>query len=437
MTSQRVRNLGAEEHLLLRVLEADGGSRLVRVVEFEGPVDAALMETAFRHMVARRPILRCRITRGEPGEVPFFVMDDSLAPAFSVVERRGPDDWVREFHRELNTPGLGTYGQPPVRACLLASDEPGGELLVSCMHSFSDGRSLFRFCRDLLSEYDALQRGEGGDPNLATSGISPAIGDLLPEWATTERRREIVADYLARQEKLAPPTPWPSQRGASDEPSTTRVSKLDFTAEQLSAAYGNARANGTTVHGLLGAAMVLASDDVLHLAPHDEIVTATALDLRGALREPVPVENMGTYAATHLNRSSDVRKIPEWDVARDFKAQITAGIERYDHYVWVFMGEQFVESFTGGDVPSYTTVLTNLGALELPTEGMALRPHTIRGGTNVHMSRWPFIFAQAVGVNGRLALTLTHAHPEISDERAEEFAAALSERIRWFTTHAD
>ena len=399
-----VRQLGASEYLL-HLLD----QHLVRLIQFDGPVDPSLMERAFRQMVDRRPILGLRIPAVASGERPWFVsFDEAPAPSFSVRARKGPDDWMGVFNDELNTK-IGLNGEPTIRAQLLMSDEPGGELVLTCLHTVCDGRSLFWFCRQLLAEYEALRRGEPGDANLSTSSISPPVEELLPEWATPERGKQLVADTLERTSKLPKPMAWPSERGESTEPSGSHVLAMDLTADELSAMRANARANGTTVLGALGAAMVLATDDVLQPEPDDEIVTSNTLDIRDRLRVPVAVEDMGCYAAVLHSREHNVRKMTEWELARDYKDQVTEGMDRFDHYTFVFIGELFVQNFTAasGD-PLFTNALANLGAMELPTDGTSLKPRALRGALDVHAASWPFVSFNGVGINGRLAMTLAY-----------------------------
>ena len=166
----------------------------------------------------------------------------------------------------------------------------------------------------------------------------------------------------------------------------------------------NARANGTTVLGALGAAMILATDDVLHLDPEDEVVVTSTLDIRDRLRVDVPVENMGIYAAVLNSRHSNLAKQSEWDHARDFKNQVTEGMDRFDHYTWVFIGEEFVKQVTAASGnPMFTDTLANLGAMQLPSEGTSLRPRTIRGAIGCHHATWPYVSFNGVGINGHLA----------------------------------
>ncbi len=433
----RVRDLGAAEYLLYLLEQSHAACHLVRLIEFDGLVDPELMERAFRNMVARRLILRARVPATPAGERPSFVIDDSTPPEFSVIKRVGPEETFRAFQDELNVQ-LGVDGDPPVRALLYISGEPGGELVLSCTHAFCDGRSLFHFCRQLLSEYEALALGGEGDASIATSGISPAVEDILPEWGTGEAGEALLADFFERQAKLPRPMPWPSQRGDSTEPRISHVLPMDLPIEQLSAMRANARANGTTVLGTLGAAELLAIDDVLHPAADDEIVIVTTLDIRDGLRIPVAIEDMGSYAAVITSRHHDMRAMTEWDHARDFKTQVSDGIDRNDHFAFVFGGKKWVEHLTTtvGD-PMYTGTMANLGAVDLPSEGTALRPRVIRGALPMHHSYWPFVSFNGITINGRLAMTVTYQNPEISDDRAREFVAAFEERIRWFCKSAD
>ena len=427
VSGQRVRDLGASEYLVHLLKQ-----RLVRLIEFDGVVDPGLMEQALRQMVARRPILRTRVPATAPGENAHFVIDDSVPAPFKVSKRRGPDHWIEAIQEEVNTP-LGADLGPPVRAHLLHGDEPGGELIVSCTHTVCDGRSIFNLCRQLLSEYEALVRGEPGDPDIAAAGISPAVENLLPEWATPQRGEQLVADQLERQAHLPTPMPWPSQRGDSDEPSTTHVLPFDVPADQLSAMLGNARANATTIHGVLGASQTQAIQEVLQPAADAEMVITTTVDIRQRLRVPVSTDEMGIYAATLGSRHSNLAKMDSWDLARDFKKQVADAIERHDHYTFIFIGEAFVKSITeDAGEPMMSGSLANLGSMELQREGTTLLPRMIRGTLNIDFSKWPFPSLNGIGINGHLAMTVAYSHPEISDERASEFVEAMSQRMRWF-----
>ncbi len=434
VANQRVRDLGASEYLVYLIHKHAGTTHLVRAIEFDGPVDPALMERAFRQMVDRRLILRARIPPTAEGEWPYYVLDDSTPPSFVVKPRQGPNHWAELFNEELNQ-RCGVDGDPPIRAQLLMSDEPGGELLLTCSHAFCDGRSLVRFCMQLLDEYEALVRGEDGDPSILPSGISPEVGSLLP--FTPEEGKQLVADYLERAAKLPIPKAWPFEWGDKDSPRQTKMFPLDLTVDEVSAMRANARDNGTTVLGALGAAMILATGDVIQPSPEDHIVVTSTLDIRDRLRVPVAVDDMGIYAATINSRHFDLHKQSDWDHARDFKNQVTAGIERNDHYTFVFIGGEFVKQVTApsGD-PMFTDTLASLGAMELRTEGTSLRPRTLRGALGLHHAAFAYTSINGIGINGAMAMTFVYPSPWVSEERAHEFTQAITDRMRWYASNA-
>ena len=86
----RVRPLGnAEQGIDLMETRRRSG-HIVRVLECEGEIDIGVLDTAFRNMLRRRPILRTQILRPD-GEPPFLALDDDVSQEqFAVLERKGP-----------------------------------------------------------------------------------------------------------------------------------------------------------------------------------------------------------------------------------------------------------------------------------------------------------------------------------------------------------
>lgn len=318
---ERVRQLGATEYILY-LLEQQTMGHLVGMIDFEGRVEPAVMERVFRDVVAHRPILRARITT-QGDERPFFVLDDREPPEFSVIDRTGPDDWMRVFDDELNRQ-IGVDGQPPIRVHLLASERPGGEMIVSCAHSFCDGRSLFVLGRDLLSQYEAFRRGENGDIAPA-QGISPPLEALLPEWLSGSRLQELINGFVSRQAAVASETlvMLPSQ---TYEDKASRVLPLEVPAKQTAGLRQLAHDNRTSMQGVVGGALMMALDELACPPDDDVIVLAHTIDLRPHLRELVPLANLGAYPGNIFSRHQAVGKLPPWDLARDVTSQIVTSM---------------------------------------------------------------------------------------------------------------
>lgn len=426
MAATTERTLGASEilvHYLVR--------HMVRLIHFDGPVNIELLEKAANRMIQQRPILRSRIVQDDPSQRPHFVLEDELPAAFTVHERQGPDHCIAVFNDELNTPFDMTKG-PAVRIHVLKNPERGGEIILTCPHSHCDGRSLFTFCTQLLDDYEALQRGEVPDLPAPPATLQPCIEDVLPD-ALKAKGEMLVAETLKRESQLPTILPMPSERGASTAPMETRLVPFDVSVEQVTRLRDNARANGTTMHGILGAAANLAAQDIIQPGPEEHLGLTTTIDLRGSLAVEIPTEDLGIYAATLSTRQHNLGAKSRWDLAREVKQQVSDGMARDDHYTFVFIGELYVENTTNTDAPPMMTVaLANLGALSLETENSSLGLRSLRGALNLHPSAWPFISLNAVGGNGALAMTAVHQWPEISDETAQEYVAAMLRHLDWY-----
>lgn len=428
--NQEIRELGASE-ILVHYLQR----HLVRLIQFDGPVDAEIMEKAFHQIISKRPILRSRILEREGGK-PYFVHDSETVASFIVKERKGDDHALEVFIDELNDM-FDPAADVPMRAQLLVrSDGPGGELLLSCPHSACDGRSLFLFCTQLLKEYEALVRGDGHDPEVVQATFSAGAEDVLPTWATKEEGDRLIADVATREAGNPPYMAFATQRKTQSDPRATHGVLYDLPADQVAAIRANCRANDTTVHGVIGAAEALAIRDVLQPGPEEHIGICTTLDIRGQLREDVAAEDMGIYAATLMSRFNDLDSANLWDLARNVKEQVSASVARNDHYTFLFLGEQYVENSTAAAVdPMMTASIANLGALQLPTENATLKPRLIRGALNIHPNAWSFLSLNAVSIDGHLAMTAVH-NEDVSAEQMSAFISAFDGHLRWYAANA-
>ena len=427
--AERVREFGAVE-FLLDTLEQQAGGHLVRVIDFEGPVDPQLFETAFGRLVARRPLLHTRIDRSGRGR-PVFVLDDGVAPEFSFVERRGADDWIREFDEQLNT-RISVDDDAPVRVRVLASEGGGGEVIVSAAHSVCDGRSLFAFCRDLIDEYEALWAGRDEAVTAPACTIPPPLEALLPEWLTESRLETMIDEFVADAAATASDriVLFPRVPNDSGMPSTSHVAPYSLPAAETAALRQCAKANGTTVGGAVAAAEIQALAELSRPAADHGIVPCLTIDLRPHLREPVPLASMGAYPGSVFTRHADVAAVPGWALARDVTTQLAAKLEHSVQFVMTVLGERFVDQFVTVDRPVGSLSLANLGPQELSAGRSVLRPRKIRGGGPLHVAKYPGPSCQAVTTSGVLWLTFIYVAPQMRHDLMRDYAESVVERLR-------
>ncbi len=433
---RRLRPLGMGE-MGLDVVETQMGSgHMVRMISFDGRVDAAVLERAVARTVARVPLLRCRIAR-PLGEPPFFERVDAAVP-FTVVERDGDDDWHAAFEHELNT-SLPADGEALVRCRLLASADPGGEIFLSVHHSVADGRSIQELCNRVVREYEALIGGTASDDEgsgAATMTIDPPADALLPEWMRGERLESMTAE-LRRTKPLyfgkVSPASFASERGTSTALPVTRVVHDEMSPEDLQTLRASARANGTTMTGALVASFLLAAIESGRVDVTDPPVVVNSVDLRPHLRQNVPLERMGEYGSGVSLVLPQVTSSTFWELAREVRAQNVACIDQHEHLLVLALMEELAKR--AADLHRYPGLgqFANLGQVALP-ESPTLRVRSVHGGLPLHGYMSPLVYCFAVSVAGRLMLNLFYPYPEVSDETVSRLRDRMRAHLRANTT---
>jgi NRPS condensation-like uncharacterized protein len=429
MGGTQVRELGAEELILDTMEHRFGGAHLIRVVDFAGPVDAELLETAFRRLVDRRPLFRSRIDRSGTGR-PVFVIDDDVIPGFMVVEREDDDHWIREATEELNTP-ITVADDTAVRARLLVSEgHDGGEIILTATHAACDGRSFFAFSCDLLRDYEALRCGE--PPPAPPGGVSPPIETLLPESLTADRRSTMIDEYVAGALEHAdvPLLLFPYAPGSIGTTGTSHLRSCRLPAPETEALRQRSRANGTSVTGAIVAAQLQALAALGPGASGSLALSAVTIDVRRYLREPVPLANLGAYAGNIFTRHTGVECADTWALARDVAAGLQETLDRGHQFAMPLLVERFVDRFVEVDRPVGSVTLANLGRQDLDDSASALRPRCIRGGSPLHMTAYPGPYCQAVTTSGELWLTFSYVVPHMPHDLVRDYTESVVDRLR-------
>lgn len=412
-----IRDLGALE-FGVEMLERVGSGHIVRVIECDGRLDLASLEEALHDLVARMPLLRTRIVR-PPDAMPYFAPNDAR-PAVSVEERRGPADWVAAFHQQLNTP-FDEDG-PLVRVQALTSDEEGAEILVSIHHSLCDGRSIQDFCTALVLQYERRLGGGVLEPaeTAAKRTVSPRADELLPTWLSGERLQELTNELMKNPVFFSGEAPagFADERGQATAPSVTHMHSYRVPADQLKGLGELARQSGTTVHGALTAALLLASAASGKVDVDKPFTLQHTMDLRPFLREPLDVDDMGMYASGVMTMSPDVPTTSFWELARDIRQQMDAAMERHEHLVTTALAAQIISHNTEARKFPCMSLVSNIGRVDIPTEASSLQVRSIHGGTPVHGWGTSMLYCLAVGVPDGLLFNLFHPFPEMTDETA-------------------
>jgi len=394
------------------------------VARVDGLTPAAV-EAGLAAVRARHPGLRLRIVPDARG-YPVFLPCDRALPL-----RIGGAELVAELEAELETPFHWTEG-PLARSVYLPHS---GHLLLTFQHCISDGHSGVFAVRDLLAAAAAHLRGEA--PALASFDAHISADHRLPRrvrglryWAPTARfaaRLAWSAARLGRPLLASDAEVEPGERAV-------RVVPASFEPAFVSALVERSRAEGTTVHGVLGAVhmQAIAAD-----AGARTLQYASPVNLRPHLEPPV-ADQVGYYVgASNTSFAVDPDEGP-WPLARALRESVLRDVRQGTSMLLNRFGPQLYRRFTRGEAPVElvarrlyalrgTTGMTNLGRVALDAR---LEPLQVE-------SLWFAVATSALGdqvttatcFGGRLFWNLCVATPTVDLERAKRTWADAHVRL--------
>jgi hypothetical protein len=371
----------------------------------DGEADNACWQRALDAAASRSPLAWSRIIPDAQGAPHFWEGPAGSVPLRSIDA--DPQKWQREVAAELACPFDAEAG-PLVRAVLLRRHDQAGMILVA-HHAIADGLSLTYLLRDVLREL---------------------AGEHAPRSSESRAAETIALATLASLPAVEPgaaPSPVPFRSPDNSLPAIASLSLDECTTALLR---DRCRAEATTVHCLLGAAVARAAST---RQPEDRssLRILSPLDMRKPLlgsSEHLGLCVLGVVSEhRHVNGSL-------WDAARGLSPDIghaksAEGLAMIlslmrlcePHLVSVPEAATFLASAFGCDI-----LLTNLGPLVIAESYGPLQVKSV-WGPSVAMG---FAEEQTIGVTtfgGRLHLLHTSYAPTggLLQETLQEIRVAL------------
>jgi len=405
-----IRSLGSLEHLFW-LLDQHHFVHFAVTALISGKTSPRDWRRALDRLQKRHPILSVCID-GEPDSVPSFRQADIAPIPLRIVEDEPELRWEAEVAKELATP-FNPSRAPLIRAVLIQGARDTAFMLVA-HHSIADGLSLVYAMRDT---FDAL------------------AGRFLPPlpWLSSQDDMMTVSDSLMDdQEQDQAGAAMPAVYRPHDNARPT-VKGLRLSPGLTSSIRVRARQEGSTVHGALCAALVLASREVF--APWREIPLRIFSPINAR-----PLLDAGESCGVFLGATTSVfdrQAMNFWDIAREARmgvivnqtneniaAQLSAFRRVVGNGADVATVAEFVAEAFASEV-----LLTNLGNLLLDRQ---FGPVTLKAifGPAVLTG---FEGQQTIGVataNGALCLLHTsHTPPEgLLEKMQSVLAQACDER---------
>jgi hypothetical protein len=424
------RALGATE-ALYTLLDQVYCLNFVVFAELEGRLDAERLRAALTVVQDETPLLRARIEAvgGPPWFKPVPRSRAPLRPEPLPVRT-----WKAAVESELQR--RFDVGQAPLARFLWFKDASRKSVAaMSFHHAIGDGRS------GLSALLDVLRRATVDTSPPRFKPVRPSSQSLdqirqkpamlaalqgLRFWA--ERGRDAL--QFAQQLPGYDPTPLPQR--------AVRILHYDVGAPLLARLQRRARDHGTTVHGALGAAQLLAVHAQFPRRAARRLALNSLADLRGVLGGGLSERDLGLYVTTlctvhALDASPDF-----WALACELRDMLMRQIDSGDANLINGIYPPFtlptsdaglarlVQTAASAGPPS--TMLTNLGKLDDVDLGDALALRSL--GAVVSPPAQHPICVTATSHGGRMYLKLLYDECKMGYERAEAIGDALMAQLR-------
>lgn len=299
-------------------------ANFVVIAELAGrPISEETLRAALDDIQAAHPLLSARVVEEPTGAISFFREQGSRLPLH--VETVTQADWQSAIEPEFNA-GFDDLAQPMARCRLLQL--PGRQVLtLTFHHAIGDARSGAAILGQLLR---ACLRGTGIVIESETPPPLHALfaGDWLRHPAGAQDLGRLMREEFLRH---GPPAELPFLD--HEEPSRVpRLRTIRWSAQQGRRLQQRCRDEGTSVHGAVCAAHLIATRELFGDADPRTLYLMCPVDLR-----PHLTAEMGerlSYCTTFLRSAYRVKDDAGfWPLAREISADMKRRMQRGDGHL--------------------------------------------------------------------------------------------------------
>ncbi|MFJ1709558.1 FAD-dependent monooxygenase [Kitasatospora sp. NPDC088346] len=413
-------------------------------VRVHGRMPPSLLRRALDVLQVRHPLLRVVIADGGTGANPVFVPLDGqqiplrhldVPPDDAAVDSR----WEREVNDRELAESIDWRTGPLLRALVITSGGNGADgegdvhdLVLTASHCIADGKT----CLSLLREWIELaaQSGSRTPQQITSRRVLPATEDLLPRRHRGPAGLAGLGAMMLRDRQAARQGPAlrvvPSREVPFGQRRTRMVHRL-LAADQLEQLVRAAKHHGTTVHGVLAAAMVTAVARDAGAPANAYLSIGSPVDFRGELVPAVSLDEVGTYVATVPSRVRYKPGEPLWSMARAISQDLVQRRRRQEHLAMLSLprwagpkstadSEAFMR-FMDEKGP-INLCLSNVGRYDFPERAGSWRVSGAQFVTGISVVG--AIVATATTSHGQLAWNFGYVDGLISDSRGRHIADA-------------
>lgn len=397
---------------------------IVTISRIKGPLKEEIVRKALTFVQGRYPVLNSQIV-GSLNNLRFKTKEIPEIP-LRVVEVLHNTQWQEVVEEELNE--KIDAKENLLRIVLITTSNSNknsvSHLITTIHHAVSDGLSCISLHSEILTYCQKIESLDTIFP-VASLPILPPIEALLP--ASTRGFRGAISNALFLLRLFWFQKIWKRPETLAFEKYSTIASRrcgmihrqLD---EELTKQFVSlCKQEKTTVQGALCAAMMFAVVRKITVGERRDVYVAcqSYVDLRRRLETTISDEQIALISSSVWGFHTIKTSTSFWELARDMKQQMEAGMKRKDIFNAVLMSKKLTEyCFTHSHEVAATVSISNLGKVNIPKVYGQFELEEI----SFTVSNFLFVgtFAMdAVTFEGKMFINFPFAEPSISRATTE------------------
>lgn len=409
----------------------------VVMADIVGPLSEGALRGALDRVQQVHPLLSVRIVRDGPRAA---FTTEGVGPIPLRRLQGDASDAAAEAEREMNL-ALPRETGPLLRCTWMArkGDADRSFLLLTFNHTIGDGSSGAYLLRDIVSL-------AGGAVGPAVHALPEPLESHMPAAARGLRGLFRLLRFLTRELwgwlwHGGIPRRVRHEQQVAVEDVRARLVQKTVAGPLLERLRQVSRTKGTSVHGALTAALMLAYLTCEEGKRSSVLCMGSPVDLRQRMAPPVG-DDVGLFVSIAQSTHRVAANTDFWELARAARAALVASIERQDPFCFAPMVGWLVpklDRWLGGpDAPqrvarfaskmvNATTGITNLGVLAIEPKHGVLRIERVQ--FTVSPSAMADLVCTAATFGGVLCWNFVYNAPRLGASRVEALAAEALSRL--------
>ncbi len=297
-----IRVLSSFEHLLW-LMDQNMPMHAVLAARVRGKTTISQWEAALEAARLRHPLWSSSIQSAE-NAIPHFHQLDNVKIPLRVEHQEGMEGWEEQVALELSL-AFDAQNGPLVRAVLVHSDKDCA-FILSAHHSIADGMSLAYSIRDILEALSGKELAPLAPHVSQEEALGLPVHAGIADASSIPISKDLSFIELYRAKTPTPPT----------------VKSLQLSSGVTAALRERARNKGTTVHGVMNAAIAIAATRASHNGKGDKLHICSTINNRRFLGMVEDCTMFFTAWDVPFERADSDRF---WELARAAKSTLTAG----------------------------------------------------------------------------------------------------------------